>query len=347
MGGLGNQLFQIFALIAYSLKHKSPFYFSNKTIQHGQRKKTYWNTPLLKSLQPFLKPETNAIVYHELYFHYKEIPAFTHPHPYPQHLKLFGYFQSYKYFQDQREEIYKLIRLRENQATVQGKMQQYTQHHQQVIAMHFRVGDYKNLQNHHPLMPLEYYTEALTQLLHASEAAPNASEAAPNASEAAASQSIEYTVLYFCEEADHDYIQTQMILPLLSNPLFQNKFTFRCIDHNLGDWEQLLVMSLCQHHIIANSTFSWWGAYLVGGSPPDPPIIVKTQTTSEGKTTTLLPETGGVGACPQEGGVGACPQEGGVGACPHVYYPSTWFGSAMGDKNMSDLFPPHWHKINV
>jgi hypothetical protein len=27
MGGLGNQLFQIFTLISYSLKHKRPFYF--------------------------------------------------------------------------------------------------------------------------------------------------------------------------------------------------------------------------------------------------------------------------------------------------------------------------------
>jgi len=30
MGGLGNQLFQIFTLISYSLKHKRPFYFKNQ-----------------------------------------------------------------------------------------------------------------------------------------------------------------------------------------------------------------------------------------------------------------------------------------------------------------------------
>jgi pterin-4a-carbinolamine dehydratase len=299
MGGLGNQLFQIINVIAYSLRHNIPFYFPNEPIKHGERKKTYWHTPLLQTLKPFIRDPAPSLNYNERQFHYQALPP-----PPLSPIKFFGYFQSYKYFQDQQEEVYKFIHFRENQQAMREKTQQKSSHYDDyanTIAIHFRVGDYKNLPNHHPLMTLEYYTAALTQLLEDTQ---NQNQ---EQTQTQTQSPTPYNILYFCEEADQDYIQTQMILPLKTNPLFKNKIgSYQCINHKLEDWEQLLVMSLCQKHIIANSTFSWWGAYLSEETQHKNSIINS-----------------------------------------QVYYPATWFGSAMGNKNMSDMFPSHWHKINV
>ena len=126
-------------------------------------------------------------------------------------------------------------------------------------------------------MKLEYYINALHALIRDT-------------------QKDDWNVLCFFEKQNKEEVQNH-----IQNLKAQfSKLTFTEINHDFEDWVQLLVMSLCQHNIIANSSFSWWGAYM---------------NENENKN------------------------------C--VYYPSTWFGPAQGDKNTEDLFLKKWNKINT
>ena len=65
-------------------------------------------------------------------------------------------------------------------------------------------------------------------------------------------------VLIFYEKIDEKQINIK--IKILKRKF--NNINFTKINTDIPDWEQLLIMSNCQHNIIANSSFSWWGAYL-------------------------------------------------------------------------------------
>ena len=64
-------------------------------------------------------------------------------------------------------------------------------------------------------------------------------------------------ILFFCENVDYD----DVIIMVNKLSLRFPNYTFTRASNTLDDWEQLLLMSCCHHNIIANSSFSWWGAY--------------------------------------------------------------------------------------
>ena len=236
MGGLGNQLFQIFALINLSLKNKIAFYFekSNSKRTPGITYRTYYWDNFLKSLKPFVKPPKECLLYKEKNFKYETIPAELFPKD--KNVKIFGYYQSYKYFEENETQIFKLIKLREQQETLSNKFPE--KYFDNTVSMHFRIGDYKTVQHHHPLQTFDYYKGALDKLI-------------------VDTKKDDWKIMLFYELKDKNdvYEITDKLKEEYKNLIFCE------IDHNLSDWEQMLSMSLCSHNIIANSSFSWWGAY--------------------------------------------------------------------------------------
>ena len=227
MGGLGNCIFQIFALMAYAMDNKTSFYIEDKPITYGTRKKHYWDT-MLSTIGQFRKPcQPNNHIVREQRFDYVKLPTIPDT---SKPIKMVGYFQSYKYFEHQYENIMKFINLNNLREPFQILYDYNT-----TISLHFRVGDYKNLQEHHPLLDESYYVKALK---HISKEEP-------------------WQVLYFCEDEDIEYVNNKLNIIKKYLP----KLTFFKIDSKYDDWEQMLIMSLCKHNIIANSSFSWWAAY--------------------------------------------------------------------------------------
>lgn len=234
-GGLGNQLFQIFATISYAIENKIPFGFLH-TETLGVRH-TYWNTFLspLKNVLFKVMP-INTLSFKEDGFQYNEItkPPLEYPSQEIQKIILVGYFQSYKYFEKHFSAICRLINFEQQQDKFKCLELNKT------ISMHFRLGDYKHLKHFYPIMSVEYYKNSLQYII-------------------SKTQKTDHIIIYFYENDDRDdVLQTiQQLKVEFPECVFQQADP----KNNVSDWEQLLMMSCCQHNIIANSSFSWFGAY--------------------------------------------------------------------------------------
>jgi hypothetical protein len=240
MGGLGNQIFQIFATIAFAIKSNNNFRFllvdklgggGNSTLRY-----TYWNNffSVLKPVLTNIFPQMEVIK--ENGFKYNDIPNVNLCN---KNIKLHGYFQSYKYFKNYYETICRMIRLDEMKKQIIEKYNINPSYLENTVSMHFRLGDYKKVSDFHPIMKYEYYKKSLSHIKNITD------------------ENDILHILFFCEEEDIDTV-TDTINKLQNdfpNYIFERKYS------HLEDWEQMLLMSLCTHNIIANSSFSWWSAY--------------------------------------------------------------------------------------
>ena len=240
MGGLGNQIFQIFATISYAIKSRNEFKFTNATsLGSGTTtvRYTFWDSffSRLKNFTTDNFPSLYTISEED--FTFNELPIYEMIN---NNVLIHGYFQSYKYFETNYDIICRIIGLEQKKEKLLSKMKYNLVYLKNVISLHFRLGDYKQVQSVHPIMSKEYYERSLSYILDNYK-----------------TSNTELTVMYFCEDEDIDDVQTKILY--LSEKFPELKFIRG--DNNLEDWEQMLLMSCCHHNIIANSSFSWWSAY--------------------------------------------------------------------------------------
>lgn len=166
-------------------------------------------------------PKFESFVQHS--DHYNE-PHFHYKEiPYTKDMLLTGFFQSEKYFAKHKEEIIKKLFLKDEYIDqIKSKYKELLQ--EETISMHIRRTDYLAMQQYHTVLPVGYYSKALESIGTKGK-----------------------KIVVFSD--DPEWCKQKFI---------GDKFVF--IEKNLPIVD-LFLMSLCKENIIANSSFSWWGAY--------------------------------------------------------------------------------------
>jgi hypothetical protein len=125
--------------------------------------------------------------------------------------------------------------------------------------MHFRIGDSVLNLHIHPVMSIEYYYRALSHII--STTTPTTTTTTTTTTPAC------YSFLVFYEPCDKEIVLKHIAALKhrcatdTTGPAYGRDVEFHFVRDTIADWQQMLLMSVCEHNIIANSTFSWWGAY--------------------------------------------------------------------------------------
>lgn len=141
----------------------------------------------------------------------------------PDNVDIFGFFQTEKYFKHIESEIRNDFKFKDDLVDLCQNFKNENFEESEIISLHIRRGDYTKNPNH-PVQPIEYYEKALLEFE-------------------------ELPVIIFSDDPEWCY----------SQKLFDSDRFF--VSENNFDFD-LCLMTLCQYHIIANSSYSWWGSWL-------------------------------------------------------------------------------------
>lgn len=244
IGGLGNQMFQY--AYARMLKYKGYDVvidisdFESYSVHRGYRLGYYaidldiattedkqrigigWMENVKRKVK---LPSQKHLIEHSLLFN----PSFLEP---IDNQLIEGYFQSENYFLEIRELLLAQFVLKEKLSSYPLTVIDEIYKSSVAVSLHVRRGDYLSTTNmqYHGCCSLEYYHCAMRTL-----------------------QENYGKVRYFVFSDDIVWVKEHLEI----ENAFYVEHTSVYLEH-----EDIYLMSQCHHHIIANSSFSWWGAWL-------------------------------------------------------------------------------------
>ena len=252
LGQLGNQMFQYAALKGIAERHGYDFMIPNNK---DVMVDSLGNKLRTEIFNPFDLNVKVGILQTENYLqepHYEYSVDLVNNCP--DNFSLWGFFQTEKYFKHIEDQIRKDFTFKKQ---IRDECKEIIEEvFDNPIALHVRRGDFLiNHANHHNLS-MDYYAKALSKFDKKRQ------------------------VVVFTDDPKWAFEQE-----LFADDRF-------IISNEVGPYHDLYLMTQCDDFIIANSTFSWWGAWLANRGT--------------------------------------------------VIAPKKWFGPNNIDKNIDDLYPPHW-----
>ncbi len=192
-------------------------------------------------------------------------PALLHTPPAYRHVSLWGYWQSYKWAEQCEGMLRTELRFKNPPAGKNAKMLERIRNCDCAISLHIRRGDYLKI-NGAPLLCLDYYRSAIHEMVSRVQA-----DAKP---EQLNSQIPPARITFFVFSDDIPWCKKELPQLFSVFPLSSFHLPLCFVDHNdeAHPHEDLRLMSACRHHIVASSSFSWWGAWL---NPESSKIVIR------------------------------------------------------------------------
>lgn len=144
-----------------------------------------------------------------------------------------GYWQTEQYFANIKPTILSSFCFDNIKKSEKTRLMQYEIENSNAVSIHIRRGDYLSPHNvllYGNICTADYYLKAIDMI-----------------------QELVDDIIFFIFSDDIEWVKTNLRIT-----------NCKYIDWNKGkdSWQDMYLMSKCKHNIIANSSFSWWAAWL-------------------------------------------------------------------------------------